>query len=102
METRTKRTSPAPAGKGLTGLFGHLYIDDPEHPVRRMIQCQFHILHKIDDQRYAVQYFSWLDGSATQVGVYPESVLLGDDVKLYATPELWNGAAEREGVGGSW
>jgi hypothetical protein len=79
---------------GLIGLFGHTYIDDPDKPSVKMIQFQFRIIRKMEGDRYVIQYFSWLDGSATKVGVMPEAELLGESVKLYANAELWNAAYE--------
>jgi hypothetical protein len=39
--------------------------------------------------RWVVQLFSFMDGRPTEVQVYPESFLLGDDVKLYAEHSEW-------------
>jgi hypothetical protein len=90
-----RKSKPQP--EGLIGLFGHTYIADPDNADATIIQCQFQIIRKMDGDRYVVQYFSWLDGSSTECGVYPESQLLGPDVKLYANQELWL-AAERAGA----
>lgn len=76
--------------EGMIGLFGHTYVVDPDNADSTMIQYQFQIIRKMDGDRYVVQYFSFMDGSPTQVGVYPEDFLLGPDVKLYANDELWN------------
>jgi hypothetical protein len=61
-----------------------------------MIQYQFQIIRKMEGDRYVFQYFSFLDGSPTQVGVMTEAELLGPNVKLYANQELWLWAYEKE------
>lgn len=82
--------------EGLIGLFGHGYITDPDDADAVMIQYQFKILRKMDSNRYVVQYFSFMDGSPTRVGVYSEAELLGDTIKLYATTASWNDAYEKD------
>lgn len=81
---------------GLIGLFGHAYTADPEDAERQTIRHQFQIIRKMDGGRCVVQLFSFMDGGPTNVAVYDERFLLGPDVKLYATAELWNEACERE------
>jgi hypothetical protein len=85
---RKKRTH------GLIDLFGHLYT--PDDTGGKMIEYQFKIIRKLDGGRYVVQYFSFWDGGPTNLGVMKESELLGPDVKLYATAELWNAAYEKD------
>ena len=80
---------------GLIGLFGHTYIDDREAPGETMIEYQFKIIRKMEGDRYVFQYFSFLDGEPTEVGVMTEAELLGPNVKLYATAELWLHAYEK-------
>jgi len=91
MKSRPKQI---PSVEGLIGLFGHTYIADPKNTDEQMIQYQFQIIRKLEPDRYIIQYFSFLDGSPTNLGVMPETELLGPSVKLYATAELWNGAYE--------
>jgi hypothetical protein len=88
MDEIKKRKKP-PAEEGLIGLFGHTYIADPDDADERMIQYQFRVFRKLDAERYLIQYFSFLDGSPTQLGVMPKSELLGETVRLYAKVELW-------------
>jgi len=81
--------------EGLIDLFGHTYIADPDDPEQRTIQYQFRIIRRMRGERYVVQYFSFLDGGPTNVGVMTEAELLGPDVKLYADQELWNYGYEK-------
>jgi hypothetical protein len=84
------KPSTADSDKGLIGLFGHTYIAAPEEPGGRMIQYQFEIIRKMEGERYVVQLFSFMTGEPTNLAIYPESFLLGDDVRLYANAEHWN------------
>jgi hypothetical protein len=79
--------------EGLIGLFGHTYV---QHEDYKGVQYQFQIIHKMEGARYIVQYFSFMDGSPTEVGVFPEDELLGPNCKLYATAELWHEAYEKD------
>jgi hypothetical protein len=88
--TRKKRTRI----HGLIGLFGHTYIEDDRRG--KMVQYQFKIIRKMDGGRYVFQYFSFMDGSPTSLGIMSEAELLGPNVKLYATAELWNEAYEKD------
>ena len=90
----TKQPEPQP--EGLIGLFGHTYVPDPDDPQASMIQFQFEIIRKLEGARYVIQYFSFFDGTETNLGVLPEAELLGPNVKLYATAELWNLGYEKE------
>jgi hypothetical protein len=78
-----------PRPEGLIGLYGHTYIVDPHDRDERMIRYQFQIIRRMGASRYVFQYFSFIDGSPTQVGVMSETELLGPDVKLYADEETW-------------
>ena len=93
---RLNRLRQAKIMEGLIGLFGHIYIADPENPSVKMIQFQFQIIRKMEGERYVVQYFSFLDGGPTCVGVYPQAELLGPNSKLYVNIELWNEAYEKD------
>jgi len=85
------------ANEGLGGFFGHLYTADPDFPDEQIIQYQFRVIRRMDAERWIVQFFSYLTGEPTQIGVYPESVLLGETVKLYPDEAGWLGAAEQDG-----
>lgn len=83
-------------GKGLIGLFGHTYAEAEENPDwGPVVQRQFEIIREVKRDRYLVQYFSWIDGSPVEVGVMPESEVLGSSVKLYSTREDWVWAYEK-------
>jgi hypothetical protein len=71
--TKAKRAKKQPRPEGLIGLFGHTYIVDPDDQDERMIQYQFQIIRRMDAGRYVFQYFSFMDGSPTQVGVMSET-----------------------------
>lgn len=86
---------PEPPEEGLVGLFGHTLVPIEEVPGRKEIQFQFKIIRKLEGQRYLVQYFSYMTGGPTNLGVYAEDVLVGEDVKLYATEELWREADQK-------
>jgi hypothetical protein len=90
MKAPTKRTS------GLIGLFGHTYVPDEEHLGKKVIQYQFQIIRRLPGDRWVVQLFSFMDGRPTQVTVYAEAFLLGEDVKLYALQEEWLYQHERQ------
>lgn len=81
--------------EGLIGLFGHTYVEEPGKD-RPQIAWQFQIIRELKGDRYIVQLYSWWDTGPTNVAVRSESDLLGPTVKLYATLELWNEAAEKE------
>jgi len=95
MKKQMKKKLTKPVMNGLIGLFGHTYITDPDDADAVMIQYQYQIIRKMEGDCYVIQYFSFLDGSPNNVGVYPESELLGPNVKLYATADLWNEAYEK-------
>jgi hypothetical protein len=94
-QTKKAPLTDANEGKGLIGLFGHTYIADPNDPDKTTIQYQFKVIRRMHGERYVVQMFSFWDGSPTGVRVYAETELLGPDVKLYATEELWREGAEK-------
>ena len=52
----------------------------------------------MDETRYVIQYYSYVDGGPSKLGVMSEAELLGPDVKLYPTSELWKerGAEDSE------
>ena len=96
--TKTKRR-----GQGLLDLFGHTHVSDPEGADGdRMIQYQFKIIRRMHGDRYVIQYFSFMDGTPTNVGVMTEAELLGSTVTLYATAELWNVGYEKEAERRKW
>jgi hypothetical protein len=90
-----KTKSMTVEAEGLIGLFGHTYIPDPQNAERLALQYQFKIIRKMEGNRYVVQYFSFMDGDPTNVGVCQESELLGPNVKLYATEQLWRAGYEK-------
>lgn len=84
---RTSNKEP----EGLVGFFGHTYkTGEP-----KMLEYQFRIIRRLGYDRYVIQYFSFLDGGPTNLGVMAEKDLLGDLVKLYASEGLWNEAYEK-------
>ena len=83
--------------EGLIGLYGHTYVNDERG---RVIQCQFRIIRKMDDDRYIFQFFSFADGEPTNLGTMTEAELLGPDVKLYANEALWLRAYEKDTIRG--
>jgi hypothetical protein len=85
---RTRKT-------GLIGLFGHTYVTDKDNPDFMTIQYQFEIIRHMPPDRWVAQLFSFMDGRPTEVTVYAESFLLGDEVKLYAHHGEWLYASER-------
>lgn len=86
---------------GLIGLFGHSYHPAVAESARPEIKCQFQIIRPHRDDRYIVQMFSWIAGDPTNVTVMSEAELLGPNVKLFATQELWNEAALKEKEAGA-
>ena len=80
---------PKPKDEGLVGFFGHTLI---EKDGEKTIQYQFQIIRPMPPDRWVVQYFSFWDGSPTNLAVYPESFLLGPDVRLYSDQETWHEA----------
>jgi len=85
----SKRTS------GLIGLFGHTYVPDPERPGKKTIEYQFRIIRRMAGDRWVAELFSFWDGRPTEVRVYAEAFLLGDDVKLYVSQDEWHNAHEK-------
>ena len=83
---------PKPKDEGLVGFFGHTLIDKDGE---KTIQYQFRIIRPLPPDRWVVQYFSFMDSGPTNLAVYPESFLLGPDVKLYANQENWRCDRER-------
>jgi hypothetical protein len=90
--TSKQRTSKRTTG--LIGLFGHTYVADDELPGRKRIQYQFEIIRSMLNSRWVVQLFSFADGRETELRVFDESYLLGEDVKLYADIDEWHYAYE--------
>ena len=78
----------------MVGFFGHTLIEHEQK--RKTIQYQFQIIRPLPPDRWVVQYFSFLDGSPTELAVYSESYLLGPDVKLYANQENWHEAHQKQ------
>jgi hypothetical protein len=68
---------------GLVGLFGHLRDEDGK------IQYQFQVLRPVGQDRYLIQFFSWIDGRETTVTVVSEEKLLGPGCTLYALRDEW-------------
>jgi hypothetical protein len=89
---KVSKLAAPPPPEGLIGFFGHTLIPDPDQSMsdRKMIEYQFEILRKMEGARYVIQYFSFMDGTPTNLGVMTEAELLGPDVKLYANADLWN------------
>jgi hypothetical protein len=84
-----KQAQPV-AEDGLIGRFGHKCTQSTGK-----LHFQFRIVRKLTGQRYIVQFYSWVDGRATTVGMMSEEELLGQNVKLYADAESWSLAAEQ-------
>jgi hypothetical protein len=91
-----KRTPKFVQKDGLAGLFGHTYVPDLDAPDEKMIQYQFEIIRPVPPDCWLVQLFSFMDGRPTEVRVYAESFLLGDEVKLYLREDEWHYVHERE------
>jgi hypothetical protein len=89
-------TNPQPA-EGLVGFFGHVWGPDLDNPGEETIRFQFQIIRKLDATRYVIQYYSFWDGTPNNLGVMPEADLLGDNVKLYPSAELWRSVADELG-----
>lgn len=84
---------------GLVGMFGHTYVPSETGP---NLKYQFFVIRRVSETRFAVQLFSWIDGSPTEVEVWTEDYLCGSDVKLYATKEDWLYAYEKYDRARSW
>jgi hypothetical protein len=72
---------------GLTGLFGLTFNEQGLHN-------QFHVLRPEGDGHYLVQLFSWIDGSATNMEVWPRARFAAPSAKLYDDEEEWRSASE--------
>ena len=92
--TKKKNAETPMANEGLVGFFGHKLTMTGDPP-SKLVENQFRIIRRVDESRYAIQYFSFLDGGPTNVGVVSEQELLGDMTKLYADEALWREAADR-------
>jgi hypothetical protein len=73
--------------QGLIGFFGHTFTMDRGH---KRIQYQFRVVRAVPPDRWAVQLYSFMDGSPNKLEVYSESYLLSDEVALYPDAESWN------------
>jgi len=79
---------------GLIGFFGHTYGE--EGGGWRVIKRQFRISRRLNENAYVVQWFSFLDGEPTSLGVLHEADLLDPEkTKLYATRKEWLTAYEK-------
>ena len=95
--TSTKAKSPkrAPrAARNLVGFFGHTWVPDRMFPDEtrenhEIIEFQFKIIRELSGARYVVQLFSFMDGRPTKLAIYDETFLLGADVTLYQTEQIW-------------
>ena len=72
---------------GLSGYFGHTFVVDENG--HRRVQYQFRVLRRLPPRRWICQMFSFLDGTPNKLTVYSEDFLLGDDVALYCSEEIW-------------
>ena len=75
--------------QGLVGFLGHTFTIDRGH---KRIQYQFRVVRAVPPDRWAVQFYSFADGSPNKLAVYTESYLLSDDVALYPDAESWTEA----------
>ncbi len=74
---------------GLLGLYGHTYTEHPNRVPVRMLQYQFQVVRALPSGRWLVQLYSAWEGCPTDVVAYDESYLLGPDVVLFNTREIW-------------
>ena len=70
----------------LKGKFGHRYEDNA-------ITWQGRILGQVQDTRYLVQLYSWIDGDETDQVLVPIEQL--DNWKFYDTEEDWKRAYDK-------
>lgn len=82
-------SSPANTG-GLLGLFGHTRDECGD------IKWQFEIIGKVDDDAYAIQLFSWVDGMPTDVKIMQVEQLR--ECSLYSTRSAWIDQWKKERV----
>lgn len=78
---------------GLGGYFGHTFVRDESG--RKRVEYQFRILRRLPPGRWVVQLFSFWDGAPNKLAAYTEDFLLGDDVALYRTEEIWREEYEK-------
>ena len=91
-------TKPKPKPKpteeqGLVGFFGHTFTTDERG--NRRIQYQFRVVRAVPPDRWAVQHYSFSDGSPMHLVFYSESYLMSDEVTLYPDAESWKEGYER-------
>lgn len=67
----------------LTGLFGHLYNSDNK------IERQFLIKAKIEQAVYLVQWFGWIVGEPTTLGLLSAEDLMFPKAELYQDAKQW-------------
>ncbi|MBR1200024.1 hypothetical protein JQ574_28940 [Bradyrhizobium sp. AUGA SZCCT0158] len=72
------------AAAGFVGLFGHTLK-------RGAINWQFEVVRRDERDRYAVQLFSWVDGSPTHCRLMTFEELKA--ARLYDNADDWNAAA---------
>ena len=72
---------------GLSGYFSHTFVVDENG--HRRVQYQFRVLRCLPPRRWVVEFYSFWDGTPNKLSVYSEDFLLGDDVVLYRTDEIW-------------
>lgn len=82
--------TPAHDASGFVGLFGHTYTDELAPEVR----YQFRVLRQVSPDRYAVQLFSWLDGSPTEIQVWSADDLSAPSIKFYLDHKDWVSAGD--------
>jgi hypothetical protein len=80
-----------PILKGLEGLWGHRYRDDPDRPGKKILVHQFRVIKRLreeDEVRYLVEFGGWLTGT-TATEVLSERELIGEYVVLYDNEVAW-------------
>jgi hypothetical protein len=82
-----------PKDEGLVGFYGFTFVTD-EHD-KKVPKYSFQIIGALPPDRWVVEYFSAVDGLRTNLAVYLESFLLGDDVRLYASQETFYEADQK-------
>lgn len=75
--------------EGLVGLWGHEFKDG-------RIEYQFRIIRRLDATNYAIQFYEFMFGEASNIESRTWEFLLSSNCKLYPDSDAWRAASDQQ------